>query len=135
MVRNEIGARPNKYWPIVVGVIAICLFGFLILTNQQHATNSGDNIHRFSNGGSYKDGNKQIAYNPNNPRAYNGVTGGKTFNGVLVSGLLAAIIFILWLQFTTEQRCSPTCRGECKRRSTPAAEATTTGANESATEF
>ncbi|UDL09454.1 beta d protein [Ligustrum mosaic virus] len=67
---TTVAQRPNKYWPIVVGVGLIGLFGYLIFTNQKHSTQSGDNIHKFANGGSYADGSKRINYNRNNDLSY-----------------------------------------------------------------
>lgn len=113
MVRtNEIGARPNKYWPIVIGVAAIALFTFLTITNQKHATQSGDNIHKFANGGSYQDGSKKINYNKNNSRAYNGSSSNNTFTKLLLPGLFLAAAFYFY-RWWTRPMCSVTCRGEC----------------------
>lgn len=113
MVRtNEIGARPNKYWPIVVGIFAIALFSFLTITNQKHATESGDNIHKFSNGGKFQDGNKRVHYNKNNPRAYNGSSSNNTFSKLLLPGLFLAAIMYAYVQYRKPQ-CTVTCRGEC----------------------
>lgn len=67
---TQVAQRPNKYWPAVVGIGLIGLFAYLIFSNQKHATQSGDNIHKFANGGSYSDGNKRIQYNKNNSLAY-----------------------------------------------------------------
>nr|QYF50134.1 MAG: putative 13 kDa protein [Jiangsu sediment virgavirus] len=113
MVRsNEIGARPNKYWPIVVGIVAIALFGFLTITNQKHATQSGDNIHKFANGGSFQDGNKRVHYNKNNQLAYNGSSSNSTFAKLFMCGLLvAAAAYCFWRW--NRPSCSITCRGEC----------------------
>jgi len=112
MPDNRIGARPNKYWPIVVGVVAIALFSFLTITNQKHATQSGDNIHKFANGGTYRDGSKQISYNRNNCRAYNGSSSNNTFFRLLMWGmLLAAVLYAcMWI---FKPQCPVTCRGDC----------------------
>lgn len=107
-----VGARPNIYWPIVVGVVAIALFGFLTITNQKHSTQSGDNIHKFANGGSYADGSKRINYNKNNCRAYNGSSSNRTFTGLLLPALfLAAALYayVCW----SKPKCHVTCRGDC----------------------
>nr|WBG54161.1 triple gene block protein 2 [Potato mop-top virus]BAA06413.1 13K Protein [Potato mop-top virus] len=115
MVRNnEIGARPNKYWPVVAAVVAICLFGFLTVTNQKHATQSGDNIHKFANGGLYRDGSKSIKYNCNNPRAYNGSSSNNTFSQLFLPVLLIGAALYAYLWFTRPD-CSVTCRGDCCR--------------------
>nr|ALT22316.1 triple gene block protein 2 [Soil-borne virus 2] len=113
MVRtNEIGARPNKYWPVVAGVVAICLFGFLTFTNQKHATQSGDNIHKFANGGKYQDGSKRIHYNENNKNAYRGSSSNRTFIDMLLPVLLLGGLLYAYLWFT-RPKCSITCRGDC----------------------
>ncbi|BAA34697.1 unnamed protein product [Broad bean necrosis virus] len=114
MVRsNEIGSRPNKYWPILFGVSAICFFLFLGVTNQNIPHNHhGDNIHKFSNGGKYQDGTKRINYNANNSRAYNGSSSNNQFKGLFLPALLftAAMLAFQWF---SKSRCPVTCRGDC----------------------
>lgn len=113
MSGNSIGARPNKYWPIVAGVVAISLFSFLTITNQKHSTQSGDNIHKFANGGQYQDGSKKINYNKNNSLAYDGSSSNSTLTRLLLPMLCAAGGLYLYLWFTRHKCSSTTCRGEC----------------------
>nr|QYF50131.1 MAG: putative 13 kDa protein [Inner Mongolia sediment virgavirus 1] len=113
MVRsNDVGSRPNKYWPIVAGVALISLFAFLTITNQKHKTESGDNIHKFANGGTYKDGSKSICYNKNHDKAYDGSSSNNTFSKLLLPGLFLAAAAYLYSQYNKPD-CNVTCRGDC----------------------
>lgn len=109
-MKTQVGARPNKYWPIVAGVAVAGLFGYLILSNQKHATQSGDNIHKFANGGSYCDGSKRINYNKNNSLAY----GNASSPGMLVPILFAigGLYAFLWFN-RDEDPCGRNCGGAC----------------------
>lgn len=111
---KEVAARPNKAWPVVIGIAIIGLFLYLGSTHQKHATSSGDNIHKFSNGGSYRDGSKSIVYNRNNNKAYgNGNTNDRTSAGLFL--LLLCTVFLVWIHFQAKKlsKCSDKCTGGC----------------------
>jgi len=112
----EVSARPNKHWPFVVGASIVCLFAFLSFVNQKHATSSGDNIHKFSNGGTYRDGTKSIKYNTNNHRAYGGnnlLSGSSVWVWVIV----IVLVGVLFRSFSSSKNfvTCPTgsCNGQC----------------------
>lgn len=110
---KEVAARPNKAWPIVVGIAVVGLFLYLGSTHQKHATSSGDNIHKFSNGGTYRDGTKSISYNRNNNLAYgNGNTNDRASSGLFV--LLLCLSILAWIHFQVKECSNPkTCNGNC----------------------
>nr|AAO15510.1 P14 [Peanut clump virus N] len=94
MVKSTVPTRPNKYWPGVVAIGLVSLFIFLSVSNQKHSTTSGDNIHKFSNGGTYRDGSKCITYNRNSPLAYNGSSSNNTLFWLCLLGLS-----MVWVAF------------------------------------
>ncbi|BAP18646.1 putative triple gene block 2 [Gentian ovary ringspot virus] len=111
---KEVATRPNKAWPVVIGIAIVGLFLYLGSTHQKHATSSGDNIHKFSNGGTYRDGTKSISYNKNNNRAYNnGSSGDRTSAGLLL--LLLCTTCCVWIHFQAKKlsECSDGCIGRC----------------------
>lgn len=119
---TSVGSRPNKYWPIVAGIGVVGLFAYLIFANQKHSTESGDNIHKFANGGSYRDGSKCISYNRNNPFAY----GNASSPGMLLPTLFTIIGIVSYLWATRGEimggnspllghNCGEECAGECVR--------------------
>nr|QXV86384.1 beta-D protein [Virgaviridae sp.]QXV86488.1 beta-D protein [Virgaviridae sp.] len=115
---TQVAQRPNKYWPIVVGVGLVSLFAYLIFTNQKHATQSGDNIHKFANGGSYQDGSKRINYNKNNNLAYGykGLSNASSTELCMLGLCLAAIaagIYGEYLRKRQQNECSA-CPPDCK---------------------
>nr|UYS90901.1 TGB2 [Barley stripe mosaic virus] len=117
-MKTTVGSRPNKYWPIVAGIGVVGLFAYLIFSNQKHSTESGDNIHKFANGGSYRDGSKSISYNRNHPFAY----GNASSPGMLLPTMLTIIGIISYLWRTRDSvlgnsggnnSCGEDCQGEC----------------------
>ncbi|AKH39761.1 TGBp2 [Drakaea virus A] len=108
MVKNtSVAVRPNKVWPLVVGVCVIALFLFLSVVNKKHATESGDNIHKFANGGTYRDGSKCISYNRNHNLAYGGSSSNTTFLKLFLPILLVVAITIL--SRVRSHSCSEEC--------------------------
>lgn len=112
-MKTTVGSRPNKYWPIVAGLGVVGLFAYLIFANQKHATQSGDNIHKFANGGQYRDGSKSINYNRNNPFAY----GNTSSPGMLLPTLFTIVGIIAYLWKTRDSvlgdSCGDNCEGGC----------------------
>nr|QKS69552.1 second triple gene block protein [Erysiphe necator associated gora-like virus 1] len=112
MSKAVVGQRPNKYWPIAIVVCFVAFFFYLGFSHQKHDTTSGDQSHKFTNGGSIKDGNKKVVFNPNSNHAYNRGADDRTPSWLLLSVVFAIYVYLCY-QFGVKGACGSDCVGNC----------------------